>query len=77
MSRSLGTHATQGINGDATTLQKWLDIAMRFAGPPEVCPYPRHRRTDWRLKGGGPVVCGTCHPPAGGLDIKRLKSAKR
>lgn len=28
------------------------------------CPYPAHRASDWRLRGGGPVTCGVCHPPA-------------
>jgi Protein of unknown function (DUF3631)/Domain of unknown function (DUF3854) len=29
----------------------------------EPCQYEQHRATDWRLRGGGPWVCGVCHPP--------------
>lgn len=35
------------------------------------CPYCAHRGDDWQLASGGPMVCGVCHPPAPGLDIRR------
>ena len=41
-------------------------------GADVVCPYPRHRSTDWQRRGGGPVVCGVCHPPAAGVPFDRI-----
>lgn len=34
-----------------------------------ACPYPGHRESDWRLRRGGPVQCGVCHPPVATLDV--------
>jgi hypothetical protein len=68
--KSQGTKDTQGINGDAIALQRWLAAAVPLlAGDGAACPYDGHRLTDWRLA-GGPVVCGVCHPPAAGLDVE-------
>jgi hypothetical protein len=68
--RSQGTKDTQGINGDAIALQRLLAAVPLLAGDGAACPYQDHRRTDWRLCAGGPVVCGVCHPPAAGLDVE-------
>lgn len=67
--RSQGTKETQGINGDAAGLQRWMEVVATSVptGTIAACPYPRHRRADWRLAAGGPVMCGLCHPPAEGL----------
>lgn len=35
------------------------------------CGYASHRGRRWRLRSGGPVICGICHPPAV-LDIEEL-----
>jgi hypothetical protein len=66
VSRSKGTKETQGINGDATNLQRMLELAAKFGGdrPMDPCPYDRHRSTDWRGSEEHPWVCGICHPPA-------------
>jgi hypothetical protein len=71
MSRSQGTAATQGVNGDAILLQRRLAAvpAALLDGAAAPCPYPDHRPSDWRLTAGGPLVCGVCHPPATGLDV--------
>lgn len=39
-----------------------------------TCPYRGHRVTDWRLKAGGPVTCGVCHPPALGLKTVQVSA---
>lgn len=71
--RSQGTKETQGINGDATQLQRMLDIAAKLTdGPGVVCPYEHHRGSDWQLTGDHPVRCGVCHPPARGLEVSRV-----
>lgn len=44
-----------------------LDAALELGELP-VCPYPRHRGTDWHLV-DGPVVCGVCHPPVIASDL--------
>lgn len=72
--KSQGTKETQGINGDAAALQRKLDamIAVAPAGAAAVCPYPRHRGSDWRLTAEHPVRCGVCNPPANGLEVERV-----
>lgn len=42
-----------------TSRLDWMD-----GGAVTACPYPEHRRTDWRLSPEHPWVCGICHPPA-------------
>jgi hypothetical protein len=68
--RSQGTHDTQGINGRAIGLQRVLAAVDLRLCSDDPCPYDVHRATDWRLRAGGPVVCGVCHPPAAGLDVE-------
>lgn len=63
MSRSRGTRETQGVNGDAAVLQRWLEAAGAGDGV-TPCPYVRHRVSDWRRSPEHPWVCGVCHPPA-------------
>lgn len=68
MSRSRGTKATQGINGDAANLQRWMSAgasveAGTFAIRTEACQYPHHRRSDW-VTPESQLICGVCHPPA-------------
>jgi hypothetical protein len=50
------------------------DIAQDRGGFPDACSHESHRETDWRLKmrdgNEYPWHCGTCHPPAFGLDIE-------
>lgn len=68
--KSQGTKETQGINGDATALQRQLDAAAAALGSDGApCPYPRHRSTDWRLTAEHPIRCGTCYPPARGIEV--------
>jgi hypothetical protein len=64
-----GTKDTQGINGDAIALQRWLAAAGGGSAELTPCPYPQHRGTDWQLTPAHPVMCGVCHPPANGLNI--------
>jgi hypothetical protein len=64
MSKSRGTKATQGINGDAATLERWAtNVPVSAALVGEPCPYPHHRATDW-VTSTSQVICGVCHPPA-------------
>lgn len=56
----------------ATAAKRSSFGALRALGvnpDPPACPYPQHRPSDWRLRAGGPVQCGVCHPPVDGLDI--------
>ena len=66
--KSRGTKETQGINGDAANLQRFLD-AVPLVVTDAPCPFAVHRGQDWCLQAGGPVVCGVCHPAARGLLI--------
>lgn len=63
--RSQGTKETQGINGDARNLSKWLAAApaSSSAALSEPCPYPHHRPADW-ITPKTVLTCGVCHPPA-------------
>lgn len=61
--RSKGTAATQGINGDAAILQRWLGAVGLGDGSLAPCSYDRHRPFDWTSR-AGLVQCGICHPPA-------------
>lgn len=38
-----------------------------------TCPYDSHRITDWRRRGGGPIVCGVCHPAAAGVPTEAIR----
>jgi putative DNA primase/helicase len=49
---------------------KAANLASLRARDPSPCPYEHHRPSDWRLADGGPRVCGICHPPAAGIDVK-------
>ena len=44
-------------------------VATSADGP---CRYAGHRGTDWR-PGGGPVVCGVCHPAPPGLRVEAVR----
>lgn len=75
-----GTKDTQGINGEAALLQRFGGAVMAFAGSADLCPYPAHRPTDWRLKGERASerlpTCGVCHPPARGLEVELIGAAE-
>ena len=45
------------------TAQSRAGDALAGGFGPALCPYPRHRESDW-LSTAGQVVCGVCHPPA-------------
>jgi hypothetical protein len=55
----------------APRFSRWKDAPAWASDQP--CRYQRHRRTDWQLRAGGPVVCGVCHPPAPGLDVEDVR----
>jgi hypothetical protein len=63
------SHPRHGINPNAAALQAAQAAVPRWALSLEPCPYEAHRPSDWVLRAGGPVVCGSCHRPAAGLEV--------
>lgn len=81
-SNSFISYGEESHNGGVTPVMEEARAAPTGEGSevtePPMCRYPEHRPSDWRHpSGGGPVICGVCHPPPFGARETAIRPKAR